>query len=179
MLRFLNEIADLKFTLEPDQQKQPETSDDLVAWYEKNFARAAERVRALTPEHLLTPVDFYGVFHLPVVLYLGLQSQHPSPGSTLHLSPPHGLQLPLHRRWQLRRTLARQGKRRQRRLKLLDSKSLSRPTGRFSILQSAPWGSTKELQLERRFSAAAVASGQYYGFSRLGTRSTRPRHPIT
>ncbi len=49
---------------------------DLVNWYETNFLRAANRVRAMTPEQLATPVDFAGVFKMPAVFYLGFVNNH-------------------------------------------------------------------------------------------------------
>ena len=45
----------------PDEKDKPKTVAELVDWYDKNFKRAAERVRALTPEQLMTPIDFFGV----------------------------------------------------------------------------------------------------------------------
>jgi hypothetical protein len=49
---------------------------DLVDWYETNFLRAANRVRAMTPEQLATPVDFAGVFKMPAVFYPGFVNNH-------------------------------------------------------------------------------------------------------
>jgi uncharacterized damage-inducible protein DinB len=76
-VQFLNGIADLNFTMEtPDEKDKPKTVAELVDWYDKNFKRAAERVRALTPEQLATPVDFMGAFNLPAVSYLGFLNNH-------------------------------------------------------------------------------------------------------
>ncbi len=76
-VQFLNGIADLKFTMEsPEERDKPKTVAELVAWYDKNFKGAADRVRALTPEQLATPVDFMGVFSLPAVSYLGFLNNH-------------------------------------------------------------------------------------------------------
>jgi uncharacterized damage-inducible protein DinB len=70
-------IAQLKFDMNaPEAKNKPATVSDLVSWYEKNFARGAEQVRAMKAEQLLTPVDFYGVFNLPAVLYLGFLNNH-------------------------------------------------------------------------------------------------------
>lgn len=76
-VQFLNAIADLKFTMEtPDEKDKPKTVAELVDWYDKNFKRAADRVRALTPEQLATPIDFMGVFNFPAVSYLGFLNNH-------------------------------------------------------------------------------------------------------
>ena len=100
----LDETADRKFTMEPRFKDEPQTSTELASWYENNFLRAIDRVRAMSAEELLTPVDFYGVFNLPVVYYLGVreQSQHPSSRTARHLSSSHGIKVPVHLRRQLR-----------------------------------------------------------------------------
>ena len=47
-----------------------------MSWYDQNVARATARVRALTPEQLLTPVDFLGAFNFPAVFYLAFLNNH-------------------------------------------------------------------------------------------------------
>jgi uncharacterized damage-inducible protein DinB len=74
-VQFLNGIADLKFNMGSSESK-PNTIAELVDWYSKNFTRALDRVRALTPEQLVTPVDFLGAFNLPVFFYLGFLNNH-------------------------------------------------------------------------------------------------------
>jgi len=75
-VQMLDEIADRKFAMEARFEEEPKTSAELAAWYAKNFPRAIERVRAMSAEELLTPVDFYGVFTLPDVFYLGFVNNH-------------------------------------------------------------------------------------------------------
>jgi uncharacterized damage-inducible protein DinB len=75
-VQMLDETADRKFLMEARFTDEPKTSADLASWYEKNFLRAIERVRAMSAEELLTPVDFYGAFTLPVVYYLGFVNNH-------------------------------------------------------------------------------------------------------
>jgi uncharacterized damage-inducible protein DinB len=75
-VQMLDETADRKFAMEPRFKDEPKTSAELVSWYEKNFLRAIERVRAMSPEELLTPVDFYGAFNLPAVFYLAFVNNH-------------------------------------------------------------------------------------------------------
>jgi len=74
-VQFLDGIADLKFTMANPEHK-PQTSAEVVAWYDANVKRGAARVAAMTPEQLMTPVNFVGVFNLPAVLYLGFLNNH-------------------------------------------------------------------------------------------------------
>ena len=74
-IQFLDGIADLNFNMETPEHK-PETSAEVVAWYDENIKRGAARVAAMTPEQLLTPVNFFGVFNLPAVFYLGFLNNH-------------------------------------------------------------------------------------------------------
>ncbi len=75
-VQMLDETADRKFVMEPRFKDEPNTSAELASWYEKNFSRAIERVRSMSAEELLTPVDFYGAFNLPVVFYLAFVNNH-------------------------------------------------------------------------------------------------------
>jgi uncharacterized damage-inducible protein DinB len=75
-VQFLEEIADGKFNMEPRFKDEPKTSAELADWYTKNMARAAERVRALAAKQLTMPVDFYGAFNMPNVMYLGFLNNH-------------------------------------------------------------------------------------------------------
>ena len=74
-IQFLDGIADLKFSMDSPDEK-PVTSAEVVAWYDENVKRGLGRVAAMTPEQLLTPVEFFGVFNLPAVLYLGFLNNH-------------------------------------------------------------------------------------------------------
>ena len=74
-IQFLDGIADVKFTMESPEHK-PQTSAEIAAWYDANIKRGVARVQAMTPEQLLTPVNFYNVFNLPAVLYLGFLNNH-------------------------------------------------------------------------------------------------------
>jgi uncharacterized damage-inducible protein DinB len=76
-VQFLNGIADLKFSMDtPEAADKPKTVAELVEWYDKNFKRAADRVRSLTPEQLMTPIGFFGVFNFPAVFYLSFLNNH-------------------------------------------------------------------------------------------------------
>lgn len=72
---FLNGIADGKFGSENDMG-EPKTAAELAEWYEQNFTRGIERVRALSAEQLLAPIDFMGAFNLPALFYLGFLNNH-------------------------------------------------------------------------------------------------------
>ncbi len=77
-VQFLDGIADLKFNMmeEGSTKEQPKTVAELVTWYDQNITRASERVRAMSAEQLLTPIDFYGAFNFPAVFYLSFLNNH-------------------------------------------------------------------------------------------------------
>src|ERR1700678_3455397 len=74
-VQFITGIADLKFTMQTPEHK-PQTSAEVVAWYDENMKRGIARVAAMTLEQLVTPVNFVNVFNLPAVLYLGFLNNH-------------------------------------------------------------------------------------------------------
>jgi len=74
-VQFLDGIGGLKFNMETPEHK-PQTSAELVAWYDEHMQRGVAKVAAMSAEQLLTPVEFYGVFNLPAVLYLGFLNNH-------------------------------------------------------------------------------------------------------
>jgi uncharacterized damage-inducible protein DinB len=74
--QFLTGIADLKFAMaSPQEADKPKTIVELVNWYDKNIKRGVERVRALSPEQLLTPVLFF-TFNFPAAFYLAFLNNH-------------------------------------------------------------------------------------------------------
>lgn len=76
-VQFLDGIADLKFTMEsPPESEKPKKVADLIAWYDKNMQRGIARVKAMTAEQLLTPIEFFGVYNLPAAFYLGFLNNH-------------------------------------------------------------------------------------------------------
>ena len=74
-IQFLDGVADLKFNMESPEHK-PQTTAEVVAWYDENVKRGVARVEAMTAEQLLTPVNFFGVFNMPSVYYLGFLNNH-------------------------------------------------------------------------------------------------------
>lgn len=76
-IQFLDGIADLNFDTKAEEtRQQPKTVAEVLDWYQGNIDRATERVRKMTPQQLLTPVNFFGVFNLPAVLYLAFFNNH-------------------------------------------------------------------------------------------------------
>lgn len=76
-IQFLDGIAGLEFKMETAAEAdKPKTSAELVDWYDRNYRRAAARVRALSPEQLVTPIAFFGVFNFPAAFYLGFLNNH-------------------------------------------------------------------------------------------------------
>jgi uncharacterized damage-inducible protein DinB len=74
--QFLDAIADLKFSMATAAQSdKPKTVAELVAWYDKNMKRGIDRVRAMSAEQLLTPIQFF-TFNLPAAFYLGFLNNH-------------------------------------------------------------------------------------------------------
>ncbi len=76
-IQFLDGIAALNFKMDnPEETDKPKDIATLVGWYDENFKRATAKIRALSGEQLVTPVDFMGAFNMPVVLYLGFLNNH-------------------------------------------------------------------------------------------------------
>ncbi|MGO8796842.1 MAG: DinB family protein [Candidatus Sulfotelmatobacter sp.] len=75
-VHFLDGIAELNFATTGQPPQQPATTAEVVAWYDANVKRGIARVAAMTPEQLLTPINFFNVFNLPAVLYLGFLNNH-------------------------------------------------------------------------------------------------------
>jgi uncharacterized damage-inducible protein DinB len=74
-IQFLDGIADLKFNMDTPEHK-PQTSAEVVAWYDDNIKRGVARVQGMTAEQLMTPVNFFGVFEFPAVFYLAFLNNH-------------------------------------------------------------------------------------------------------
>jgi uncharacterized damage-inducible protein DinB len=72
---FLNKIADLNFEM-TEPVPPLSTVAEIVNWYTENLPKAIKRVRDMSPEQLLTPVDFFGVMKEPVFRYLMLVNNH-------------------------------------------------------------------------------------------------------
>jgi uncharacterized damage-inducible protein DinB len=73
---FLNGVADRNFASSGEEQEPAPTIAGLVQWREAEIKKAAEKIRAMSPEQLTTPTDFFGILKLPVVLYLEFDQDH-------------------------------------------------------------------------------------------------------
>lgn len=74
---FLDSVAAGEFAPEPNEKPDNlRTPQDIVGWYDQNFAAAIAKVRALSAEQLSKPLNFYNVFNYPAVFYLGFTSNH-------------------------------------------------------------------------------------------------------
>jgi len=74
-IQFLDGIAYLKFNMDTPEHK-PQTTAEVVAWYDEHVKRGVARVEAMSADQLLTPVNFFGVFNMPSVFYLGFLNNH-------------------------------------------------------------------------------------------------------
>jgi uncharacterized damage-inducible protein DinB len=74
-VQFLEGIGEMNFKMENPERK-PETSAEVVAWYDEHVKRGVARVAALSAEQLLTPVNAFGVFNFPAVMYLAFLNNH-------------------------------------------------------------------------------------------------------
>lgn len=75
-VQLAEDIAALKFNMEQTHNGPWNTGEELVAWYDKSMNAALAEVRAMTPEQLLTPVDFFGMFNFPAFMYLNFVNNH-------------------------------------------------------------------------------------------------------
>ncbi len=73
-------IANLSFmSTEEEERIQkniPKTIAEIAKYYETNLPKAIERVRQMTPQQLMTPVDFFGAFNFPAFMYLEFDKVH-------------------------------------------------------------------------------------------------------
>lgn len=75
-IQFLDEIAEGKFTMDPRFKEEPKTAAEMADWYEKNFQRAISRVKTMTPEQLVTVLNFYDAFQFPAFVFLSFVEKH-------------------------------------------------------------------------------------------------------
>ncbi len=68
-------IANLNFG-SGDPGPAPATPVEMLAYYESGYTAAIAKVKAMTGEQLATPVDFFGIMKLPVVLYIDFWAKH-------------------------------------------------------------------------------------------------------
>lgn len=73
-IEMLRGVADLKFIMK-DEPAIPDKAEMLRLWMTQ-FPAVLERIETMTDEQLLTRVDFFGAFTLPVYTYLPIISNH-------------------------------------------------------------------------------------------------------
>lgn len=78
---FLRGIAQMDFSYmmaeaDDENKTRPKTIAEVVSYYNAQFADALNRVKAMTPQQLATPVNFAGAFNLPVFMYLEFAKSH-------------------------------------------------------------------------------------------------------
>ena len=67
---FLGGVAAGTFTFGGTRPEAVRTPMDVVKWYSEQFAAAVERLKRMTGEQLMTPIDFRGMFTLPAIAFL-------------------------------------------------------------------------------------------------------------
>ena len=66
--RFLNAVVAGAFDF--SAPSPPKTPSDVVSWYSAAFAADIEKLKTLSGEELLTPIDFRGLFTFPAYAFL-------------------------------------------------------------------------------------------------------------
>ena len=80
-VNMLESIARLSFMPMADETSteaslHPKSISEILKWHEANVPRAMAKLAAMTPEQLLTSVDFFGAFNLPAYMYLEFWKVH-------------------------------------------------------------------------------------------------------
>jgi uncharacterized damage-inducible protein DinB len=75
-IAFLENIANLDFSKFTPEPAPPATIAEVINHYETNYPKAAARLRALTPQQLLTPINFANVFNFPAFVYTSFAVSH-------------------------------------------------------------------------------------------------------
>jgi uncharacterized damage-inducible protein DinB len=75
--RFLEAVSagafDLSPVARPDTVRSPA---DVNRWYEERLGRNVERLKGLSGDQLMKPIDFRGVFQFPAVIYVQIALSH-------------------------------------------------------------------------------------------------------
>ena len=73
---FLNSIADGAFAAPPAGGEKPKTADEVLAYYDANLPKALDRVKAMSPEKLAAPIDFFGMMQMPAAGLVDFALRH-------------------------------------------------------------------------------------------------------
>jgi uncharacterized damage-inducible protein DinB len=74
-ISFLDCIAKGAFEFTPEPPP-PATVAEVIQHYQTELPKATARVRAMTPQQLLTPINFANIFNFPAFLYTGFAVNH-------------------------------------------------------------------------------------------------------
>src|SRR5512146_659581 len=75
-VQLLEDIANHKFEMEGRYEEMPKTVRGVVDWYDKKLPEAIAKVRNMSDEQLLAPIDFYGMFNQPAFMYIEFPIKH-------------------------------------------------------------------------------------------------------
>ncbi len=73
---FINGVVAGKFEPGGSMPESIKTAQDVVTWYDENFAKATSALSALKGDDLNRTIDFRGVFNFPAIVYIGLMNSH-------------------------------------------------------------------------------------------------------
>lgn len=77
---FMDSILGGSFNFDPEAEKNAaasfKSSQDLVAFYKKEFPARLQKLRSLPADQLTKVVDFFGMFQWPNAAYIGFASNH-------------------------------------------------------------------------------------------------------
>lgn len=73
---FLEGICKQDFGTTEGEPPAPATGAEMLEWYDRNIPALIQKLKGLSPEQLATEADFFGVFNMPVVLYLQFLKDH-------------------------------------------------------------------------------------------------------
>ncbi len=68
-------IISANFPMDPDPNA-PATTAEILAYYDQNVPVLSDKLATLSGDHLATPTSFFGVFTLPVVMYMDFWIKH-------------------------------------------------------------------------------------------------------
>jgi uncharacterized damage-inducible protein DinB len=79
-LWFLDAVCDAAFVYDPDDEKKKTegltTIDDVIQFYEREYPKRIQRLRATPGETLAKEVDFFGVARNPAISFVGMANNH-------------------------------------------------------------------------------------------------------
>ncbi len=73
---FMNGVVAGKFEPGGSMPESIKTAEDVVTWYNENFAKATTALSGLKGDDLTRMIDFRGVFNFPAIVYIGLMNSH-------------------------------------------------------------------------------------------------------